>query len=526
MKIKSLIVMAIVLCAMAACGGAAPEERWGIYMQAVSPDHILSRWYDSVPLEWRNTNSFDAAYRVDVDVSDTFYRTCEYSDVETGRFGPVTFRIQAQQMVVRVILINLETGEQVAENEFIGSPPICPRNITTHSDEDSRTILGDPPSPFDLRRWLMATMPNIDPVTFPTFTPFPTTAPTITVTARVNHTPVNMTPVPEGNTLIVTRNTVIRDENDEPIANITAGRFELLGHTDTSYVISFYGVASYVYITARTVHLATPFTATPIPSETLRAPHTPVNMTPAPQYSNVTITGIVIIRDEHGTTIGQVRSGLYPLVGFTDDAYVILYEGLLSYILQSTRNIRVAVDAGPTATRTPTPTITPTATITVRPPHTPVNVTPIAEGNMLIVTGIIFIRDENDNPVARVEEGSYPLLGITNESYVILYAGHPSYVLLSVTNAHLSTPLAPMATSTPTQRPPHTPVGLTPAVEGFVLIVTDIILIRDEHGATVAQVTDGEYPLVGFTDDAYVILYAGHPSYVSRSTRNIRIMPL
>ena len=169
-------------------------------------------------------------------------------------------------------------------------------------------------------------------------------------------------------------------------------------------------------------------TPTLVPTRTPAPLHTPT-LTPVTNANKLVFIGTVIIRDEYGNTIANVREGEYALLGLVEDNYVILYENEIAYVRLSSSNASIIeFTATPTLTYTPTPVRTPT-------------LTPIAEGNTLIFAGIVIIRDEYGSTIANVREGEYALLGLVEDNYVILYEGKMSYVRLSSTNAHPSIPL-------------------------------------------------------------------------------------
>lgn len=525
MKIVSLIAIVVVLLIVAACSSSdvavmtaihapsntpnnlytpTPDERWGIYTITLSRDNSLTTWHNAVPVVWRNPNERRALYRIALNETSELYETCEYR-----MFGvsPTMFRIHARYSIVNVEITNLETGRRVAQTAFSGIPPVCPDEIETDFTRNSRTIVGEPPSPAEFRQWMMNVMRATDEDVLatisptPTITYTPTRTPIPTATPRPPHTPEGMTPVAEGNNLAIVGITFVRDENGETIAELREGSFPLLGHNDESYIILYEGHASYVLLSARNVLLTTPFTPTPIPTDTPRPVHTPVNMTPVADGNSLVITGPVNIRDEHGDSLILIDDGEFPLLGLTEDAYIILFEGHPSYVLLTATNARAEIN------------LTPTQTFTPRPPHTPMDMTSLPNDNSLIITGSVIIQDENGETVAVVDEGEYPLLGVTNTHYVILYAGNPAYVQLTVRFARLSMPLAtPTITSTP--RSPHTPVGLIPVPEGTILVITALVSVRDERQITIDRIFFGEYPLLGLTETSYVILYEGYAAYV------------
>jgi hypothetical protein len=171
-------------------------------------------------------------------------------------------------------------------------------------------------------------------------------------------------------------------------------------------------------------------------------------------------------------------------------------------------------------------TLTPTLTPTPLPTVVVADLTPVAKGNTLVVTSFTIVRDEADNWIAQVTQGEYPLFGLTQRSYVILYEGAPAFVLLSSRNAHPSMPftstpsLTPIHTFTPMLLPTVALVDLTPVAKGNTLVVTGLTIVRDEGENHIAQITRGEYPLIGLTARAYVILYEGAPAFVLLSSKN------
>lgn len=253
MKVKSLIFILIFTLAFAACG---PSERHGVYMPIFQDTHTLSAWNDVLPEAWRNTSEYDAMYRIYITLSDTLHETCEYGPPGSGS---ARNRIFARRFRAQVTITDLSTGEQVAENEFIGLPPRCPVSAIFSLGETSRTMFGDPPTDAGFERWLMVTFRNVGAGILPTLTLVPSITPTPTVTPRPAHTPQGMTPIPEGNNLIVSGgNVFIRDEHNRVLAQIQRGRFQVIGVTSTSYVILYEGQPAYVSLSVIFGELSTP----------------------------------------------------------------------------------------------------------------------------------------------------------------------------------------------------------------------------------------------------------------------------
>jgi hypothetical protein len=63
----------------------------------------------------------------------------------------------------------------------------------------------------------------------------------------------------------------------------------------------------------------------------------------------------------------------------------------------------------------------------------------------------------------------------------------------------------------------------TPPPAGQRLIVTGLIIIRNENGEQIGRASQGEYPLLETTSTAYIIEFEGGVGYINRIPVNIHI---
>lgn len=387
MKLKYLTIFFIAFLSLFLSACNTPVEPWGVH---ITIDGVnLNNWTNAVPENRHNPDLGTARYIVTVTQSDDLVETCEYA---LFGIGATTFTIYRKRKMAEVTLTDLTTQVILATEIFGGSsPPQCPDTVSSTEPGNRRDDYGGVPSLSRFETWLSEILLQVEEGTWVTLTPTPTLIPTRTLGPR-------------------------------PLGT------------------------------------ATP-TASPTLSQTPRPDYTPI-VKPIVDGNYLVFTGTVMVRDEYNNAIARVTEGAYPLLGIADENYVIVYQETIAYVTLSSTNaypslsqIVMTPTSSPTLastlTRTPRPILTlpptglptasptPTLSQTPRPNYTPI-VTASADGNYLVFTGTVMLRDEFNVSIARVTEGEYPLLGIADENYVIVYEGRIAYVALSSTNAHPS----------------------------------------------------------------------------------------
>jgi hypothetical protein len=169
---------------------------------------------------------------------------------------------------VQATITDLATNQRLDNRTFTGgTPSTCPRTISHRVLETSRTTYGALPSVSGFARWVVQNLAGsassglatLTPTLTPTLTLTPTPLPTVVV--------ADLTPVAKGNTLVVTGLTIVRDEGDNHIAQITRGEYPLFGLTQRAYVILYEGAPAFVLLSSKNAHPSMPFTPTPSPSK-------------------------------------------------------------------------------------------------------------------------------------------------------------------------------------------------------------------------------------------------------------------
>ena len=128
-------------------------------------------------------------------------------------------------------------------------------------------------------------------------------------------------------------------------------------------------------------------------------------LSPPVDFPILTINADTIVYDESGDVIGMADRGDYLLADLNTENYIIIFEGNHGYIPRETSDIE-----------------------------------PAFSQNILWeirVTGLVLLRDENTNELARITEGEFQLLLVEGDYYIIDYNGVESYVHITSTNARL-----------------------------------------------------------------------------------------
>ena len=201
------------------------------------------------------------------------------------------------------------------------------------------------------------------------------------------------------------------------------------------------------------------------------------------------------------------------------DFYVIEYGDAEAYIFTSSTSVTIR-----SIINIEDATVTPPATAT---PY---------DGGTLVITGDVVIRNgETFEELARVSSGEYTILGFEQGYYIIDYNGEEGYVFANSSNISISdgtnsdstaTPVpdtaTPMETAAPETPSPTATPPLT-AIDFPVLIFSERVVVFDDDGSFIGIVNSGEFLLIEFNMDSYIIVYRGERGYIPRDSSGVEL---